>query len=245
MDIQGDKRNWYMRSFLVLCCLLGSFVTIANDFEQFATDCLNEQKKGNMTYVYNQCDVTVSIYYCDTEPAIWGKRCGDSEDFYYTHVAAVEPGKNKSFFKRPNLQYAACYGNTSSLSYKVMSSRADKKGKLLCLGMADSKLRQLDCGGKAVNYYIERVTPGTVHFQIPNVGKLTLKAGKRTVDGDKHRYYDMNELVSYACSGSKVSNSNSILNELNQEIIKRSRQACQLADKCNYKYGNAGSGVRG
>lgn len=229
--------------------LIGSLMSImgtsANDYQEFANGCLNQQQQDYMTYVYNQCDVTVSIYYCDNEPTISGKRCGDNEDFYYTHVAAVQPGKNKSFFKRPNIQYAACYGNTTSLSYKVMSSRADKQGSLLCLGMADSELRQLECNGKAVNYYIERVTPGTVDIQIPDIGKLTLRAGKKTVDGKKQRYYDMNEVISYACKGGQPSNNSSILNKLNQEIIKRSRQACQLSDKCKYQYGNASSGVRG
>lgn len=208
-----------------------------------ATSCLNEQKEDYMTYVYNQCDVTVSIYYCDAEQAIFGKRCGNNKDFYYTHVKAIKPGGNKSFFKRPNVQYAACYGNTTNLSYKVMSSRANSKGDLLCLGMADSKLSQLDCGSKQVDYYIERVTPSTVHFQIPNVGKLTLKAGKRKVNGEKQRYYDMSELSSYACNNPKVSPP--ILQKINQEINKRSRKACKLKDNCNYKYGNAGSGVRG
>jgi hypothetical protein len=209
-----------------------------------AKGCLYKETQKHMTFVYNQCDVTVTIFYCDAEKPVWGQKCGDNKKRYYTHYKTIQPKQNKSFFERPNIKYSACYGRMLDSSPSGIQMTSDKAGNILCLNEADSELRQLDCGNAKSSYYIERVTPGTIDLQLPGKGKLTLKSGKKTINGQQVRFYNVRELFAYACS-EKVHIQQSIISKLNQLIHERANASCKKVDGCKIIYKTVDTGVRG
>ena len=231
---------------MIIFCFLAFFGSISLNVNAKKPDyslkeCITKHDEGNKKIFTNNCEVTVSLLYCNKDKGFFGKRCGDNKEIYFSHLSAIDPHATKAIWHNDKVEYTSCYGSLNGSSVKKQF-KAISPSKYSCSTQADTEMLSFDCGNTVKKYYLESMNHGVITYRFSDSGKLQLIAKRNKTT--KNKEFNAYDFAKFACNNSNVESSQ-LLKLMKAFSIKSSALCLDHSKNKKCENYNMSIGVRG